>query len=96
MSKAFDQIMAGLKEAAAHAAGEDIDCIIHTFPRPDVKKIRAKTKLSQARFSAVFHIPIGTLRNWEQGRRHPDGPAAALLHIIDKEPETAVRALHTP
>lgn len=95
MSKAFDNIMAGLEEALAYAKGQDTGAKEHTFLVADVKRIRAKTKLSQIKFAAVFHIPVGTLRGWEQGRRHPDGPAVALLHIIDKEPETALRALHS-
>jgi len=90
----FEKIRDGLVESAAHAAGEDTGAILHKFLIADVKRIRAKTKLSQAKFAAVFHIPVGTLRNWEQGLRRPEGPAIALLHIIDKDPAAAVRALH--
>jgi putative transcriptional regulator len=94
MSKAFDKIMAGLDDALAHAEGKDGRAQVRKFEPVDVKAIRAKTKLSQSKFAALFMIPVGTLRNWEQGRRYPEGPAVALLHIIEKEPETAVRALH--
>lgn len=59
-----------------------------------VKAIRAKTKLSQAKFAKLILIEVGTLKNWEQGRREPTGPAKALLKAIDKNPEAVVRALH--
>lgn len=94
MSTAFDKIMAGLNDALEHAQGNDAKAQLHMLEAVDVKRIRQKTGLSQPKFASLFHIPVGTLRNWEQGRRHPEGPAIALLHIIDKEPETALRALH--
>ncbi|HET8727747.1 MAG TPA: helix-turn-helix domain-containing protein [Alphaproteobacteria bacterium] len=59
----------------------------------DVAAIRAKTGLSQDRFARKFGISPHTLRNWEQRKRRPDGPALALLKVIDREPEAAMRAL---
>ena len=59
----------------------------------DVAAIRAKTGLSQDRFARAFQISPHTLRNWEQGRRVPDGPARALLLAIDRDPEALMRAL---
>lgn len=59
----------------------------------DVAAIRAKTGLSQDRFARAFQISPHTLRNWEQGRRVPDGPARALLLAIDRDPKTLMRAL---
>jgi putative transcriptional regulator len=60
----------------------------------DVAHIRKKTGLSQKEFSGVFLIPLSTLRQWEQGKRVPQGPAQALLRIIDKDAEAAIEALH--
>lgn len=94
MTKAFKNITAGLEDALAFAEGDTSRAKVHKIKVVDVKAVREKTGLSQTRFAAVFMIPVGTLRNWEQGRRQPEGPAIALLHIIDKEPETAIRALH--
>jgi len=94
MTTALNKIMAGLEDALAHAEGNDATAALRALAAIDVKKIREKTGLSQPKFASLFMIPVGTLRNWEQGRRHPEGPAVALLHIIDKEPQTAVRALH--
>lgn len=59
----------------------------------DVAAIRAKSGLSQERFAEVFGISLPTLRNWEQGRRAPEGPARVLLQVIDREPEAVKRAL---
>lgn len=91
---AFNKIMAGLEDALTHAEGNEAAAHVRTIEAVAVKAIREKTGLSQPRFAALFNIPVGTLRNWEQGRRRPEGPAVALLRIIDREPETAVRALH--
>ena len=59
----------------------------------DVAAIRAKTGLSQERFARAFQISPHTLRNWEQGRRVPEGPARALLIAIDRHPKALLRAL---
>jgi len=65
-----------------------------TAPRtPRVAIIRRALKLSQEEFSARFHIPIGTLRDWEQGRKEPDAAARAYLRVIAREPETVRKAL---
>jgi putative transcriptional regulator len=64
------------------------------MPRvPQVKIIRRALKLSQEEFAAHFQIPIGTLRDWEQGRKEPDAAAKAYLRVIAREPDTVRRAL---
>jgi putative transcriptional regulator len=60
---------------------------------PRVVTIRRALKLSQEEFAARFHIPVGTLRDWEQGRKEPDASAKAYLRVIAREPETVRRAL---
>jgi putative transcriptional regulator len=57
------------------------------------RALRGRTKLTQAEFAARIGVPIETVRNWEQGKRLPRGPARALLKIIDKAPELAFAAL---
>jgi putative transcriptional regulator len=59
----------------------------------DVKAIRAKFGMSQQRFAKAFALNLATLRDWEQERRMPHGPARTLLQIIDREPEAVRRAL---
>lgn len=58
-----------------------------------VKIIRRALKLSQEEFAASFHIPIGTLRDWEQGRKTPDAAARAYLRVIAREPDVVRKAL---
>jgi putative transcriptional regulator len=60
---------------------------------PQVSIIRRAFRLSQEEFAAQFHIPIGTLRDWEQGRKEPDAAAKAYLRVIASEPETVRKAL---
>ena len=57
---------------------------------PDVKAIRAKTKLSQAKFAERLSVPVGTVRDWEQYRRSPDAPARTLLGMVDADPKAAL------
>lgn len=58
-----------------------------------IKEIRAATDLSQTRFARLIQVDVGTLRNWEQGRREPTGPAKALLRAIRNDPEAVIKAL---
>jgi putative transcriptional regulator len=60
----------------------------------DVKAIRGKLGMSQPEFARAFGLKLASLRDWEQQRRAPRGPALALLRIIDREPDAARRALH--
>jgi putative transcriptional regulator len=59
----------------------------------DVRAIRALTGLSQAKFAELLSIEVSTLRNWEQGRRDPTGPAKALLRAIRNDPVAVIQAL---
>ncbi|NAS94941.1 transcriptional regulator [Pseudomonas syringae pv. actinidifoliorum] len=58
-----------------------------------VKKIRQATGLSQVTFAKRIDVAVGTLRNWEQGRREPEGPARALLRAIYNDPKHVLAAL---
>lgn len=60
----------------------------------DVRAVRALTKLSQAKFAELLSIEVSTLRNWEQGRRAPSGPARALLRAIHRNPVDVIKALN--
>ncbi len=59
----------------------------------EVKAVRAKTGLTQEKFALIVGVSKRTLENWEQGRRHPTGPARALLKILDADPVGAMKAL---
>lgn len=60
---------------------------------PRVKTLRRALGLTQEEFAARYHIPLGTLRDWEQGRTEPDQPARAYLIVIARDPEGVRRAL---
>ena len=93
MSKAFEEISAGLEEAIEHAKGKRGQVVVHKPETIDVKAIRAKTGMSQQRFCATFGISLGTLRHWEQGLRSPRGPARILLKVVDNDPKAVIRAI---
>jgi putative transcriptional regulator len=57
------------------------------------KTIREQLAMTQLQFARALHVPIGTVRNWEQGRVLPDPAARSLLNIIAREPKAALRAL---
>jgi putative transcriptional regulator len=63
-------------------------------PVPRVKTLRRALALTQEEFAARYRIPLGTLRDWEQGRSEPDQPAKAYLTVIARDPEGVERALH--
>ncbi|AXB80729.1 helix-turn-helix domain-containing protein (plasmid) [Novosphingobium sp. P6W] len=91
MSKnAFSKIAAGLEDAIAFSTGDTTRARV---AGPDVKAIRAKTKLSQSKFAAEFHLPVSTVRDWEQERRAPDAPARAYLSMIEADPEAVMRIM---
>lgn len=89
----FEGILSGLREALAHAKGEANGLTIHELPDLDVASVRAKTKLSQGEFARAFGVALGTLQGWEQKRRRPEGPARALLTLIDHDPVSVVNTL---
>jgi putative transcriptional regulator len=60
---------------------------------PDVVALRARFQLSQAKFAALLGISTATLRNWEQGRRAPEGPARVLLRVAARHPEAVLSAV---
>ena len=64
---------------------------MRVFPHP--KRLREALKLTQEQFAERFEIPLGTLRDWEQGVSYPDKPARTLLHVIEQDPEGVARAL---
>ena len=58
-----------------------------------MKAIRRSLRMSQQRFAMAFRIPLATVKNWEQGRRNPDAPAAAYLMAIRKKPKEIMEAV---
>jgi putative transcriptional regulator len=86
---AGERIIRGLDQAIAWASGEDVRVRVTTVEVPaiDVRAVRRRLGLSQDAFARKFGFQCATLRNWEQGRTRPDGPARVLLAVIAKHPE---------
>jgi putative transcriptional regulator len=60
---------------------------------PTVRALRQKMNLTQEQFAARFHLPLGTVRDWEQGAHRPDKAAQVLLTVIARDPDAVARAL---
>lgn len=93
--KAFESIAAGLRAAIEYTKGDKTKGRLHRVyvPQVDVGTVRANLGLSQGEFAAAFGVSVGTVRNWEQGRRRPEGPARVLLAVIDKAPKSVLDTL---
>jgi putative transcriptional regulator len=84
---------AGLSALDMTAAPSIVPAKPDEHPAAYARRIRAATHLSQMDFAARIGVPVETVRNWEQGKRSPRGPARALLKIIERAPETAFALL---
>ena len=62
-------------------------------PVPNPRRIRERLKLTQEQFATRFEVPLGTLRDWEQGVSYPDSAAKTLLRVIEQDPEAVINAL---
>jgi putative transcriptional regulator len=90
----FQAILQGLGEARRFLGGEEVPGLrYHPAPHQDARAIRKKTGLSQAAFARQIGVSVATLRNWEQRRRYPDGPARVLLAMLAKDPQIVRRTL---
>jgi len=90
----FEELLDSVREAGAILRGQEKPSRRIVLPASGVRSIRQRTKLSQSEFARLIGVSVKTLQNWEQDRRHPTGPAAALLKIIAHEPRLAVKAIH--
>ena len=93
-ASAFNRILAGLKDVAAHRAGETRGSR-HRYGSGDidVAYIRGAVDLTQQEFADLCGVSVATLRNWEQRRRRPTGPSRALILLLQTDPKTVLRML---
>ncbi|MGY3616198.1 helix-turn-helix domain-containing protein [Bradyrhizobium sp. USDA 10063] len=97
MGKFGEELIESLQQAARHAAGKKVrGSRVSKVELPDVKAIRRSLRMSQHHFAAAYRIPLPTLKNWEQGRRMPDAPAAAYLLAIKRRPKEVMEAVARP
>lgn len=89
------EILQGLEEIRAWKRGEaQLKVTVAELPNAaQVSVIRKQLGLSQEQFAALMGVSVGTLRNWEQGRREPHGPARSLLLVASREPAAVLKAL---
>jgi putative transcriptional regulator len=93
--RAFEAINEGLEDAIAFIQGDERRGIRHKIKleRIDIRQLRKRLKLTQEEFAQLFAVSLATLRNWEQGRRSPVGPANVLLNIIQRKPQIVLKIL---
>jgi putative transcriptional regulator len=83
----FEELFESVKQGGAILRSKTKPSRSFEFPKSEVRKIREGYGLSQDKFAGLMGISVATLRNWEQGRRKPEGPARILLMIAAKHPE---------
>ncbi len=94
-AEAFEELLTSVRQAGEIRRGTRRASRTTRFRPTDVQAIRAKLGVSQTEFALMIGVSVATLRNWEQGRRTPGGPALALLRVAARNPKAVIAALHT-
>jgi len=92
--KLFNELLASVQEAGKIMRGDEQASRTFKFDEPDVKSIREHIGFSQSKFANLIGVSIRTIQNWEQGHRHPTGPAKVLLRLVQTDPESVFKNLH--
>jgi putative transcriptional regulator len=93
--KDFKKLVESVNQMGAIMHGDSIPHRRTTLSKIDVRRLRDQLGLTQSEFADMIGVSIRTLQNWEQGRREPEGPAKALLRVVEREPKAVLNALHT-
>ncbi len=89
----FSELVTSIKEAGDIKRGSRAPSRVFEIGPVDIKAVRQRLRRSQSEFALMIGVSVATLRNWEQGRRRPEGPARALLKVAAEEPEAVEKAL---
>jgi putative transcriptional regulator len=89
----FDELSESIKQLSRIKKGQMRSSRVFKYRPVDAKRIRNTLHASQSQFAMMLGVSKSTLQNWEQGRREPDGPAKALLRIVEKRPKAVLEAL---
>ncbi len=89
----FEKLTRSVRQAGEIRRGKREPSRVFEFDPVNVKAIRAKLRQSQTEFARMIGVSVATLRNWEQGRRRPEGPARALLRVAEQNPAAVADAL---
>jgi putative transcriptional regulator len=93
-NESFNELLASIEEAGKIQRGEIKASRMVETSEPDVKAIRKNVGFTQSKFAALIGVNIRTLQNWEQGHRHPTGPAKVLLKLVKSDPMSVFKQLH--
>jgi putative transcriptional regulator len=96
MTTMFKDLMNGLDEVDAFLAGQTAGYKVSVPTEVDVKSIRKRLNMTQARFSDAFGFSLDAVKHWEGGRRTPEASARAFLTVIAKDPAAVMNALYAP
>jgi len=86
----FNDLVESIRQSGAIHRGRALPSRAFVADGPNIKRIRTNYRLSQDQFAAMLGISLGTLRNWEQGRRTPEGPARVLLQVAASHPDAVL------
>lgn len=89
----FERLAESVRQAGQIRRGQAKPRRVAVFRPADVRAIRRKLGKTQTEFAGMIGVSLATLRNWEQGRRKPDGPAMALLRVAERDPTAVAEAL---
>ncbi len=90
----FEELLESIKQGGAILRGEMKPSRVFEFDQPNVRSIRSHYGFSQAEFAGMLGISVSTLRNWEQGRRKPEGAARVLLRVAAKYPDAVLEVVY--
>jgi putative transcriptional regulator len=91
----FQELVESIQQGGASMRGDMAPSRVFEADSPNVQAIRQQYGLSQEKFAQLLGISVATLRNWEQGRRTPEGPAQVLLRVARKHPEAILDVVQT-
>jgi len=90
----FNELQASIEEGGKILRGKLKPSRMFSIENPNVPQIRKHLGLSQDKFAQLLGVSVATLRNWEQGRRKPDGAARVLLVVAAKHPKIVLETVH--
>jgi putative transcriptional regulator len=91
----FSKLIRSIRQAGEIKAGlGKPGRVYRAYTASGIKSVRNKLRVSQSEFALMIGVSTGTVQNWEQGRREPEGPAKALLRVAERNPRAVLQALH--
>lgn len=93
--KLFNQLIESIEQAKSIRDGVMEPARSYPIPEPDVKAIRQNIGASQSEFARLISVSLDTIKNWEQARRSPTGPAKVLLKLLEVDPKHTIKTIHS-